>query len=156
MDSLQNRVQRLESTSRGRLVPLLIAVGLVGGLLGAAASDTVSRQLLAGSVVVVNEDGRPVITLGSSAEGNGRVFIHNAEGDAMLVLRATATCGSVDVLGGEGHRLASIGDSPTGDGMVVINAAGGEPLVRAGRWDAEATRGDVLLGPAVVSETSTP
>ncbi len=156
MNSLQDRVCRLESGTRRRMVPLLLSVGLVGGLLGAAASDTVSRQLMGGSLVIVNEDGRPVITLGSGPEGHGRMFIRNTDGTAMLVLHANAESGDIDVFDDEGHRLAKLGNSPTGDGMLLLSGADGEAIVRAGRWDAATDQGQVWLRADSTTEPSTP
>jgi len=138
------------------MMPLVLGVGLVGGLLGAGASETVSRQLMGGSLVIVNQSGRPVISLGSGSDGHGHMVIANADGTAMLVLKAGERSGDIDVFDDKGHRLAKLGNSPSGDGMLLLGGEDGDPLVRAGRWDVGAGHGQLWLRDPAVTEPSTP
>lgn len=152
MLSLDDRVDRLEKKSRRSLILTGLACLAIGAWLGAAADPT-SKTLIASNLIIVDEDGRPVIDLIGSNEMGGRIHVRDSAGIAGLVLSAGEGGGVVNVFDAKGKRLIRLGDSPTGDGMLLLSGADSEPLVRAGRWSAAE---GASVWTASSSEPSTP
>ena len=139
MNTTGERLDRLErGRRRDRLVIAALAMGLPGlGLLAAAvvpSAPAVSDRLVTRSLVIVDEQNRPRIDLGTDAALGARVFLHDAEGQPLVGLSTGQDTGALTIFDARGRAVASLGASSTGDGRLRLTAPDGRAIVRLGRW----------------------
>ncbi|MCH2134136.1 MAG: hypothetical protein MK116_10340 [Phycisphaerales bacterium] len=141
MHELEERIRRLEG-GRARfrlaavaLVPALIALGvLAGAALDQPHQSPIKDQVMARSVVIVDDENRPRIDLGVDASLGSRIFIRDEQGIPVLTFTTMGGGGSITVLDRAGLPVARLSASTTGDGLLRLSDKSGHTITRLGRW----------------------
>ena len=118
IESLETQVRTLK-----RMLFGVFGLVVVGGLLAATSMQGVPDVVKAKKIQIVNDDGKPVVVLGSE-EHAGIVAVTSHKGGKVVVLRADEHAGIVDVAKHDGKTVVAIGADSEGGGFGVRNNDG--------------------------------
>ena len=145
MDTTEERIERLEQARRrDRRMIIALALGLPatmvlsGAILPRGGAPAVSSRLVTQSLVIVDQDHRPRIDLGTDPDLGARLFLHDAEGHPLVGLSGQPGSGSFTIFDQTGHAVAALGSSGMGAGLLRLSDPRGQTNVRLGQWGGAA------------------
>jgi hypothetical protein len=132
--NLEQRVDQLErQTKRQRLALVVMAVALCGMVSMAATVDDVGRfdSIITKAVIVLNDDGVGVASMGSDPAGNGGIMTLSALGKMGVFVSSNTLTSSISMYQPNGKKLIELGSNDNGGGIFVYNKTG-EDIVQVG------------------------
>ena len=121
MDGMNARVRRLEREVRvGRILLLLVGVLLVAWA-GLGATDGIPEVVRARKFLVVNDQGTPVVEIGTTESGGGLLSVNSAAGEIRLHLAGATpanTGGTLRIANVAGQFVIVLRPDRVGNGLV--------------------------------------
>lgn len=134
-EELASEIQNLKRSNR-LMIAIICAMTLVyflgGPMLNRFINKAESSQFR--ELKIVNDDGYPVITLGSSdSDGSGMIVLTDNRGQIMSKLSALGNVSGVfDVYNASGEKIITLAPNPNGSGSIELFTDAGNRLVSIG------------------------
>ncbi len=133
----------------GRVTAVLTTLGSAGAMVtmnaqGKSLVEIASTTDGEGMIIAKNADGQPVASMGALASGEGFVTTSNGVGNELVRLGAVNGHGTVTTKNSQGTELIHLGVTTGGDGLAYTANAQGQRLVEFG------ATGDRMSGTIVV------
>jgi len=127
MQTTEQRLERLEKHNRRLTTALtLMAVAMCAAVTVAATGEKYGKfdMLVARTIFVNNDEGRPVVALGANDNGDGLVVTESAQGKELVKLTSTVAGGAFATFQPNGKRLVRLSASDSGGLVYVYNKTG--------------------------------
>lgn len=123
MDTLEERVKRLEKRSRSRSATAIAGVVLLGACIGLGfrQPDEVAKVVQTNKLEVVNAKGKVVFVVDASQGDSGHLGLLNAEGKLVLAMHALEEGGGMTFFDGKGKIKLVLGADDDG-GLIQIRS----------------------------------
>jgi hypothetical protein len=112
------------------LAILFFYVFLVDG--NVESQVAIQEEIRAKSIEILNDEGRPVVLLSASGNGDGAIIIYNKEGTSVALVGASKDGGIIGVTNKDGTPAVIVRTAEYGNGDIVIYNKYGTPVAGMG------------------------